>query len=155
MHHLAHAPNPSQKPDRPHARTAWQEMVVRHHALAEGESRGILVGPQGGHDHSASLVGKDENGKWRSVGSDEYTSNLCGRLAHIVIDDEVLEPSTPRPDARGAGHGTTRAAPWRKRSCWRSGSRRTTGTSVASATATTCCAAGARAVGTRRGDRRA
>jgi len=42
-----------------------------------------------------------------------------------------------------------------KRSCWRSGSRRTTGTSVASATATTCCAAGAHAVGTRRGDRRA
>ena len=43
-----------------------------------GES--MCPGPQGGHDHSTSLVGKDENGKWRSVGSDEYTSNLCGRL---------------------------------------------------------------------------
>ena len=50
--------------------------------------------------------------------------------------------------------GMTRAAPavGRRRSCWRSSSRLTTGTSVASATATTCCAAGARAVGTRRGD---
>jgi len=37
-------------------------------------------------------------------------------------------------------------------SWWRSGSRLTTGTSVASATVTTRCAAGARAVGTRRGD---
>jgi hypothetical protein len=38
-----------------------------------GES--MCPGPQGGHDHSTSLVGKDENGKWRSAGSDEYTSN--------------------------------------------------------------------------------
>jgi hypothetical protein len=69
-----------------------------------GES--MCPGPQGGHDHSASLVGKDENGKWRSVGSDEYTSNLCGRLAHIVLDDGVLEPSTPAtPQEESAGGG--------------------------------------------------
>lgn len=53
----------------------------------------MCPGPQGGHDHSTSLVGKDENGKWRSAGSDEYTSNLCGRLAHIVLDpNDVLDP---------------------------------------------------------------
>ena len=69
-----------------------------------GES--MCPGPQGGHDHSASLVGKDENGKWRSVGSDEYTSNLCGRLAHIVLNDAVLEPSTPAtPQEEPAGGG--------------------------------------------------
>jgi len=51
-------------------------------------------------------VGKDENGKWRSVGSDEYTSNLCGRLAHIVLDDGVPEPSAPAtPQEESAGGG--------------------------------------------------
>ena len=69
-----------------------------------GES--MCPGPQGGHDHSTSLVGKDENGKWRSAGSDEYTSNLCGRLAHIVLDDEVVEsptPATPTEEPAGGG----------------------------------------------------
>ena len=66
----------------------------------------MCPGPQGGHDHSTSLVGKDENGKWRSAGSDEYTSNLCGRLAHIVLDDEVVEsptPATPTEEPAGGG----------------------------------------------------
>jgi len=55
---------------------------------------------------NTSLVGKDENGKWRSAGSDEYTSNLCGRLAHIVLDDEVMESLTPAtPDEEPAGGG--------------------------------------------------
>ena len=51
-------------------------------------------------------IGKDENGKWRSAGSDEYTSNLCGRLAHIVLDDEVMKsltPTTPTEEPAGGG----------------------------------------------------
>ena len=114
-----------------------------------------------------------------------------GRRAEVaaaVAASEATSATTPRrsrgrPSGRGitrsllrgrpsssTASGSTRAAPWRRRSCWRSSSRLTTGMSVAvspairrvpgrttgasatSATATTCCAAGARAVGTRRGD---
>ena len=67
----------------------------------------ICPGLEGGHDHSAtSLVGKRDNGKWRSEGSDEYTPNLSGRLAHIVLEDEdegVTTPTTKDVDAAGGG----------------------------------------------------
>ena len=58
-------------------------------------------------------------------------------------------PAVTAVSSRQAARPHHGSAAW---SCWRSGSRRTTGMSVAYATATTCCAAGARAVGTRRGD---
>ena len=37
--------------------------------------------PEHPFPHVASLVGKDEQGEWRSKGSEEYTSQLSGLIA--------------------------------------------------------------------------
>ena len=66
----------------------------------------ICPGKNGGHDHNAtSLVGKKDDGKWRSEGSDEYTPNQCGRLAHIVLEDDdgVSTPAATSVEPAGGG----------------------------------------------------
>ena len=64
--------------------------------------------------HTASLVGKNEQGEWRSKGSDEYKPPLCRAVALAVLHDVSLDSSsdgtppefTPPESTTGGGYET-------------------------------------------------
>ena len=109
---------------------------------------------QGDDGHDEYSEAEEEGVYSEELSGSEAAGGRRAEVAAAVAASEATPATTPRrsrgqPSGRGITRillrgrpsststasvwvsGTTRAAPWRRRSCWRSGSRLTTGTSVA------------------------
>ena len=63
------------------------------------------------YPHTASLVGKDDQGQWKSKGSDEYKPPLCKNISLAILDKYIFDeadandPTTSRDSEHVVGGG--------------------------------------------------